>query len=101
MSFEPADEMVGGFTANDGTIDFYLRVNSLIDDQSIVLDLGAGRAAWFEEDTCITRKQIRLLTGKAKEVIAADVDPAVMTNRASDRQLVITGSSPRSAWMTW
>ena len=51
MSFDPADEMVGGFTPNDGTVDFYLRVNSLIDNQSIVLDLGAG-------ESCLVPKRI-------------------------------------------
>ena len=81
--------MLGGFTDNDGTIDFYLRVNSLINKNSIVLDLGAGRAAWFEDDNCQTRKSIRLLKGKVKQVIAADVDEAVLSNKASDKQLVI------------
>jgi SAM-dependent methyltransferase len=89
MSFNPSKNMVGGFTDNDGTIDFYLRVNSLINKDSIVLDLGAGRASWFEDDNCQTRKSIRLLKGKVKQVIAADVDEAVLSNKASDKQLVI------------
>ena len=59
MSFNPSKNMVGGFTDNDGTIDFYLRVNSLINKDSIVLDLGAGRAAWYEDDKCQTDFQDR------------------------------------------
>ena len=89
MRFDPSENMVGGFTNNDGTIDFYLRVKSLITEDATVLDLGAGRAAWFEEDTCQTRRNIQLMVGKVKHVIAADIDEAVLLNRASDKQLVI------------
>lgn len=45
MRYKPCANMVGGFSENDGTIDFYLRINSLIDETSVVLDLGAGRAS--------------------------------------------------------
>ncbi|MEL6870926.1 MAG: methyltransferase domain-containing protein [Pseudomonadota bacterium] len=89
MVFDPASNMIGGFTDNDGTIDFYLRINSLLNPTSTVLDLGAGRAAWFEDDLCETRRQLRLLKGKVGHVIAADVDKAVISNQASDEQLVI------------
>ena len=89
MSYKPSDNMVGGFTENDGTIDFYLRINSLINDKSVVLDLGAGRASWYEDDKCATRRDIRLLKGKVKQLIAADVDEVVLSNRSSDKQIVI------------
>ena len=89
MSYKPSEKMVGGFTENDGTIDFYLRINSLIDDKSVVLDFGAGRASWCEDDKCVTRREIRLLKGKVKQLIAADVDEVVLNNRSSDKQIVI------------
>jgi SAM-dependent methyltransferase len=89
MSYKPSDTMVGGFTENDGTIDFYLRINTLIDSTSIVLDLGAGRASWFEDDNCKTRREIRLLKGKVEQYIAADVDKAVFDNNSSDKQIII------------
>lgn len=89
MSFNPYENLVGGFSPNDGTIDFYLRINSLLRDDWTVLDLGAGRAAWYEDDECSTRRNLRLLKGKVKKVIAADVDEAVLDNNASDEQLVI------------
>tara|TARA_B100001093_G_C26787965_1_gene997579 strand:+ start:1082 stop:1798 length:717 start_codon:yes stop_codon:yes gene_type:complete len=89
MTFNPASKMIGQFTNNDGTIDFYLRISALINSDSIVLDLGAGRAAWFEDDNCKIRKDLRLLRGKVKQVIAADVDDAVLKNKASDKQVVI------------
>ena len=90
MSFDPYYNLVGGFSANDGSIDFYLRINALIKSSDTVLDLGAGRAAWFEDDTCDTRKGVRLLKGKVAKVIAADLDEIVLKNNASDEQIVIT-----------
>ena len=91
MLFDPYKNMVGGFSPNDGTIGFYLRVNSIVERDSVVLDLGAGRAAWFNDDPCETRRNTRLLKGKVKEVIAADVDPVVLENLASDKQILIEG----------
>lgn len=87
MTYDPHQAMVGGFSDNDGTIDFYLRINSLLVDKAVVLDFGAGRAAWFEDDECSTRKSIRLIKGKVEKVIAVDVDIAVLKNRASDEQI--------------
>jgi len=87
--YVPFEDMVGGFSTSDGTIDFYLRVQSLVNKHSVVLDLGAGRAGWFEDDKCEIRRTIRALKGKVSKVIAADVDEAVKSNRASDEQVLI------------
>lgn len=89
MGFDPYEHMAGGFSVNDGTIDFYLRIRSLIKKTDVVLDLGAGRAAWFEDDDCEVRRNIRLLRGAVSKLIAADVDPIVKENRASDEQILI------------
>jgi SAM-dependent methyltransferase len=89
MKYNPNSKFVGGFTNNDGTIDFYLRVKALVNEDSVVLDLGAGRAAWNEDTQCETRRKIRTLRGEVKEVIAADFDKAVLLNRASDRQILM------------
>lgn len=52
------------------------------------MDLGAGRAVWFEDDTCSSRNNIRLHKGKVKSVIASDIDKAVLTYRASDYRVM-------------
>jgi SAM-dependent methyltransferase len=65
----------GGFTDIDGTIAFYLRVNSVIEASSVVLDFGCGRGA-FSEDGVEVRKQLRTLRGKAAKVVGLDVDAA-------------------------
>jgi SAM-dependent methyltransferase len=89
MEFDNSSNMIGGFAVNDGTIDFYLRINYLIKKTDVVLDLGAGRAAWYEDDRCETRRNLRLLKDKVAKVIAADVNLAVMNNRASDEQIIM------------
>ncbi len=77
----------GGFQPNDGTIDFYLRVRSVLPENGVVVDLGAGRAGWFEDETSTIRREIRTLRPAAGKIIAIDVDPAVLDNRAADETL--------------
>ena len=79
-TYNPGENKVGGFTENDGTIDFYLRINSLIDENSIVLDYGAGRGCW-DEDFSKFRKKIRSLKNKVKKIYACDIDKAVEHNK--------------------
>ena len=92
--YRPADEFIGGYTPNDGTIEFYARIKALICPEHKILDLGAGRAEWFEDDQCEYRRNIRLIKGHVSEVIAADVDEAVLYNRTSDRNLVFDKTIP-------
>lgn len=80
---------IGGFEENDGTIDFYLRIRSIVTESSVILDLGAGRGRWFEDDKCQVRHEIRHLTPLVKRCIAADVDTAVVENRASTDNILI------------
>lgn len=93
-AYRPANEFIGGYTPTDGTIEFYGRIKALARPGHKVLDLGAGRAEWFEDDECEYRRMTRLLKGHVSEVIAADVDKAVINNRASDRNLVFDGTIP-------
>lgn len=78
--------MVGGYTENDGTIDFYSRINTLINENSNVLDYGAGRGAWINS-SCEYRKEIRTLKGKVKRVYACDLDDAIYLNKTVDEVL--------------
>lgn len=84
MAFKPYEQLPGGFSPTDGTIDFYARVSTLIDAGSVVLDLGAGRAGWYEDDSNQFRRDTRLLKGRAAKVIAVDVDCAVLENKSAD-----------------
>ena len=55
-SFNPNAYKIGGYSENDGTIDFYSRINCLINDNSEVLDFGAGRGAWAEDENVFRKK---------------------------------------------
>lgn len=63
----------GNFSHVDGTIAFYLRAQSLVSQDSVVLDLGCGHGE-VSEDTVEIRRQIRSFKGKVKRVIGLDVD---------------------------
>lgn len=79
-----------GYTSVDGTIEFYGRVNALLYKDMHVLDFGAGRGAWFEDDQCAYRKALRLLKGKVHKVSGCDLDSAVANNRSLDEAFILT-----------
>ena len=85
---------LGGFSAYDGTIEFYSRVKALAKPDMTVVDLGAGRGAWYEDEDSTFRRNMRLLKGSVKEVIGCDVDPAVLQNNAVDRAFVLEAGKP-------
>ena len=87
--FKPHANLPGGYSPRDGTIDFYSRINGLVNADMVALDFGAGRAAWFEDDDIIYRRDIRTLKGRVKKFIATDVDPVVLENNSADECLIM------------
>jgi SAM-dependent methyltransferase len=79
----------GGFSRIDGTIQFWQRIGALIRPDSVVLDFGAGRGGPQTDDVVAYRRNLATLRGRVREVVGVDVDPAVETNQALDRALVI------------
>lgn len=84
------ETQAGGFERRDGTIQFYSRVNALIRPDDTVVDFGAGRGEPHIDDTVVYRRELRMLKGKAKEVIGVDVDDVVQSNPGIDRAIVLT-----------
>lgn len=80
---------VGGYTSVDGTIEFYGRVASIIDRSMAVLDFGAGRAAWFEDDSCHYRRSLRDLNGRVARIVGCDIDDAIFKNDNVDERIKI------------
>ncbi|MGN6497090.1 MAG: class I SAM-dependent methyltransferase [Tsuneonella sp.] len=80
----------GGFTRDDGTIQFYGRIAALVQPAMVVLDLGAGRGCQFEDHNAY-RRDLRMLRGKVAKVIGVDVDPAVLSNEYVDERHVFDG----------
>lgn len=78
-----------GYTSVDGTIEFYGRINALLHEDMNVLDFGAGRGAWFEDDPSAYRKALRLLKGKVQSIVGCDLDPAVLGNNSLDEAFIL------------
>lgn len=82
----------GGFAVIDGTIAFYNIVNSLLDPNHVVLDVGCGRGE-YAEDMVTYRRNLRIVRGKVHKVIGIDVDPNAQSNPFIDEFHLIQGES--------
>lgn len=85
----------GGFSHLDGTIQFYLHVNALLNPQSMLLDVGCGRGEYYNDPVEI-RKSLRILRGKVSRVIGLDVNPVAAENQTIDEFRLL--ESPSSPW---
>jgi SAM-dependent methyltransferase len=90
-NFKPHAHLGGGFSPTNGTIDFYLRVSSYLHSEAVVVDLGAGRGAWYHLEQNPLIRKIRDIKPHVKALIGVDVDPAVMTNPTTTENRVMEG----------
>jgi len=74
----------GGYSDIDGTVTFSTRVNALLEPQFTVADIGCGRGS-FAEDPNATKRSLRILKGKVREVVGLDVDESARGNPYLDR----------------
>ena len=79
----------GGFTRNDGTIQFYQRIQALLRPDDVVLDFGAGRGAAHVLEPDSYRTRLRNLRGQGRHVVGVDPDEAVKLNRSLDDVAVL------------
>jgi SAM-dependent methyltransferase len=79
----------GGFSRIDSTIQFYERINSLVDPDFVLLNFGAGRGAAHSDDVVRYRRELQDFRGKVREIIGADIDPIVTTNPTLNRTFVL------------
>ena len=82
----------GGFTRFDGTIAFFTRVQALLPESGVVLDIGCGRGR-RSDDVCRYRRELQDLRGSGRNVIGIDVDPAAAENRFVDEFRLIADTS--------
>jgi len=83
------ESLFGGFTDCDGTIKFYVRVQSLLPESGNVLDVGCGRGEWVE-DTIPFRRNLRILQSEQRHVIGIDFDTAAADNPYIDEFRLLT-----------
>lgn len=83
----------GGFSRFDHKVGFFSRVNSLVSENDVVLDFGAGRGQWGDVQTSYAFK-LQNLRGRVKKIIGIDVDDAVMNNPFTDENHIIVSGQP-------
>jgi SAM-dependent methyltransferase len=85
---------VGGYTRHDGFVEFYTRVNALLDANSTVLDFGAGRGLWATEPLPDLSRTLRAFHERVARVVGVDVDPVVVNNATLQEATVIEPGQP-------
>jgi SAM-dependent methyltransferase len=86
----------GGYTRHDGFVEFYTRVNALLNPESEVLDFGAGRGLWAVEPMPALHKQLRAFHERVRTVRGVDVDTVVLDNPTLASAEVIEPGAPLS-----
>ena len=80
---------IAGFSHLDPEIMFFTQVAAILKPTDRVLDFGAGRGEWFEDDPSHYRRWLQNFQGRCARVDGCDVDPVVMSNRTLDEAKVI------------
>lgn len=89
-----SQNFAGGFSAGDGTVEFFSRVNALVSATHRVLDLGGGRGGWIQTDPSSFRRALRDLKSKCTDFVVADIDDAVLSNPTSHRNVLLKVGEP-------
>ncbi len=84
---------VGGYSRSDMTVEFYTRVRALLTDESRVLDFGAGRGQFMDDEPWF-RRSLQDLRGSGRHVVGIDIDEAVSENPSLDEAHVLEPNAP-------
>jgi hypothetical protein len=68
---------VGGFSRVDGTIEFYQRINALIQPDHVILDIGAGRGSAHVDQPSLYRTRLMNFKGRVAQVIGCRETPGI------------------------
>ena len=91
--FDPNSKYLSAYSPNDGTIEFYNRICSLINENSTVVDFGAGRGSWIN-DKCEYRLKTRTLKNKVNKLIGIDIDEEVLQNKSTHQNFILKEKIP-------
>lgn len=89
-----SEAAVTGFSHLDQQVAFYTQVAAILRTEDLVLDFGAGRGEWYEDDPVRFRRELQNFRGKVAFVDGCDIDPAVENNPTLDRALVFQPDEP-------
>ncbi len=85
---------IGGFSNSDGTFAFFSHIASLINENSTVLEFGAGRGANVSEVKSEYLRNLQNFKGRCAKVVGCDIDEAVLDNPYLDEAHVISPNAP-------
>lgn len=88
------ESAVGGYSHIDSTIEFYQRIDAVLDADSHVLDFGAGRGWWTVEPVAPLHRRLRWFKGRVARSVGTDVDDAVLENPSLDEAHVVGIGEP-------
>lgn len=91
--FHP-EAQVSGFAHQNPEIIFFTQVAALHRPGDTVLDFGAGRGEWFEDDPSQFRRELQNFRGRGGHVDGCDVDPVVLGNRTLDSAAILDPGQP-------
>lgn len=74
---------IGGHSRFDGTVEFYGRIDAILEPSWTVLDFGAG-AGDAARDESVYRRRLTRLRGRVARVVGVDIEPAVLANPLLD-----------------
>jgi SAM-dependent methyltransferase len=83
------ERAAGGFPCDDGTVQFYTRVNALLLPAMTLLDYGAGRGSPFDVPDPGYAQMVRKFQGKVAKVIGIDVLNEIRDHPYLDERHVI------------
>lgn len=85
---------VSGFSHIDQEVAFFTQVAALLRPDDVVLDFGAGRGEFMDNDPSLYRRWIQNFRGRCDHVDGCDPDPAVRDNPTLDAAHVIVPGAP-------
>jgi SAM-dependent methyltransferase len=91
---ERPERKAGGFTRDDGTVQFYLRINALLFRDATLLDFGAGRGRQFDIPDPGYPEELQKFQGKVKKVIGTDAHDGIRDHPYLDERHVTPPGMP-------
>ena len=83
------ERSAGGFPRDDGTIEFYTRVNALLNHNMTLLNYGAGRGAPFDVPDPGLHQALQQFQNRVAKVIGVDIDEGIHDHPYLDERHVI------------
>lgn len=90
--FEEAN--VSGFAHMDQEVAFFTQVAALLRPDDVVLDFGAGRGEFYDDEPSRYRCWLQNFKGRSAHVDGCDVDPAIFRNETLDEARLIEPGKP-------